>query len=271
MPKKTRSNYFLKGAIFIISVVIALTTLLYFMQEKLIFLPTKLSETYEYSFDQSFEEINISTEDGAVLNAIHFKTENPKGVILYFHGNAGDLSRWGTITEYFTQYNYDVLVMDYRTFGKSTGEISETALYADAELFYEYVAKKYKESEIIVYGRSLGTTFAAYVASKNKPKQLILETPFFSLTEVAKKRFPFLPIKKLLKYNFPTKNFISQVSCPTFIFHGTEDNVVAYKSGKKLSKKIEAALLDFTTVDGGEHNNLIEFKEYRDKIKKILK
>ncbi len=261
----------LKKSILVVGFVFAFViTLTYFMQEKLIFLPTKLPLDYVYNFEHSFEEFFVETGDGARLNAIHFKTENPKGVILYFHGNAGDLSRWGVITSYFTQFDYDVVVMDYRTYGKSNGKLSEKALLTDAQLFYNYLLKKFQEDEIIVYGRSLGTNLAVFVASANNPKGLILETPFYSMEDVAKSRFPILPVKYLLKYKFKTHNYIGDVNCPITIFHGTDDAVVPIESCKKLTAIIPAEQLDFVVIPRGNHNNLMEFPAYQEKIDKLL-
>ncbi len=173
---------------------------LYFFQEKLLFLPTKLEQDYKFQFNYPFEELFLKTDEEAVINAIHFKVKKPKGVILYFHGNAGDLSRWGNITEYFVDKDYDVLVMDYRTYGKSTGKLSEDAFYKDAQFCYDYLLKQYSEEDISLYGRSLGTGIASYLASKNNPKQLVLETPYYSILDVAKSRFPVFPVKRLLMY-----------------------------------------------------------------------
>lgn len=100
-------------------------------------MPTTLESGYTYQFNHQFEEINLETDDGAKLNAIHFKIENPKGVMSYYHGNASDLSRWGNIAEIFIEKQYDVLIMDYRTCGKSTGKLNEEAFYSDAYLFYD--------------------------------------------------------------------------------------------------------------------------------------
>lgn len=245
-------------------------TSLYFLQEKLIFLPTTLPQDFAYSFSNPFEELFLKSDDGAVINAIHFKTEKPKGVILYFHGNAGDLSRWGKITEFFVEKNYDVLVMDYRTYGKSSGTLSEQALYNDAQMCYDYLLKHYQESEITIYGRSIGTGMATHLASRNQPHRLILETPFYCLAEVAKYRFPVFPVKKLLKYNFPSYQYIQDVKCPIKIFHGTDDNIIPYASGEKLFNSIVKKEKTFFTIKKGEHNNLIEFETYRKHIQKIL-
>ena len=243
---------------------------LYFFQEKLIFRPTTLSQDFTFNFSNPFEELFLKSEDDAVINAIHFKTENPNGVILYFHGNAGDLSRWGKITEFFVEKNYDVFVMDYRTYGKSKGALSEQALYSDAQMCYNYVISRYSESEITVYGRSLGTGMATYLASKNNPKQLILETPFYSLNDVAKHRFSLFPTKKLLKYNFPSYKYVQDINCPISIFHGTDDGVIPYASSEKLFNSMNQKDKMFFTIENGEHNNLSEFDSYRKQIKKIL-
>jgi len=244
--------------------------MLYFLQEKMIFLPSKLPQEFEFSFRHDFEEINLAAADGSLLNSLHFKHVDPKGLILYFHGNAGDLSRWGDVASFFVDRKYDVLVMDYRTYGKSTGKLSEDALHSDAQLFYDYALKQYDEHQIILYGRSLGTGIAAKLASKNKPKKLILETPYYSLMEVAKDRFPFLPINWFMKYKLLTYEFVQSVSCPIIIFHGTNDNVVPYKSGRRLFDSIPQQSKDFHTIDKGGHNNLVEFDDYLNGINTAL-
>ncbi|MEL6916524.1 MAG: alpha/beta fold hydrolase [Bacteroidota bacterium] len=249
---------------------VLLLTMLYFLQEKLIFLPTNLPSDHVYSFDVPFEEIFLEAKDGAQLNAIHFKQDNPAGVILYFHGNAGDLQRWGGITTFFAQWSYDVIVMDYRTYGKSTGKLSEQALHGDAQLFYEYALERYTNDDIIVYGRSLGTGIATYLSANNKPAQLILETPYFSLLDVAKERFPFLPLKWMMKYHFLSYKHIQGVQCPITIFHGTEDDIVPYESGKRLYESISGKQAEMYTIEGGAHNNLINFDTYQEGIDKIL-
>jgi fermentation-respiration switch protein FrsA (DUF1100 family) len=246
------------------------TLMLYFFQEKLIFLPSKLPQDYSYSFALPHEEFNLETSDGAVLNGLHFKNEVPKGVILYFHGNAGDLSRWGEIALYFVEKQYDVVIMDYRTYGKSTGKLSPDVLFSDAQLFYDYTLEHYKENEVTLYGRSLGTGIATQLASKNTPKQLILETPFYSLLDVAQSMFPILPVSLFLKYKLPSFEFIQQVSCPISIFHGTSDSVVPYESGKKLYETLLDANKSFFKIEDGDHNNLISFPEYHEGIKKVL-
>ncbi|NRB60890.1 MAG: alpha/beta fold hydrolase [Winogradskyella sp.] len=256
--------------IIFLSLYVMLGSALYFFQERLLFLPTKLEQDYQYQFTYNFEELFFETESNSSINALHFKTENPKGIILYFHGNAGDLSRWGKITEYFVAKQYDVLVMDYRGYGKSRGKLSEDAFYNDAQYCYDYLLKHYKENEITLYGRSLGTGIASYLALENQPKQLILETPYYSIADVASRRFPVFPVESLLKYKFPTYKYLPNVKCPITIIHGTEDTVVPFASGRKLVGT-NRKLIQFATIVGGNHNNLINFKKYHQAIESCLK
>ncbi len=259
-----------KAAVILLSVYILLAILLYGMQEKLIFLPTTLPQDYSYSFSRPHEEIFLKSADGAVLNGLHFKQHHPAGAIVYFHGNAGDLSRWGAIVTLLVDKGFDVIVMDYRTYGKSTGKLSETALFEDGQLFYDYAKNRYSEKDILLYGRSLGTAIATKLASQNKPKQLILESPFYSLEDIARKRFPFLPVKWLLRYKLKSNEYIRQAHCPVAIFHGTDDSVVPYDSGKRLFHSITAKQRVLITVNGAGHNNLAGFEKYLRGLDRVL-
>ncbi len=256
---------------FIFLFYIMINASLYLLQDKILFRPTVLEQNHQFQFTHKFEELFLKTEENTVINAIHFKVENPKGVILYFHGNQGDLQRWGNITEYFVEKGYDVFVMDYRTYGKSTGELNEKALYNDADFMYNYVKERYAEGEITVYGRSLGTTFATYVASKHNPNQLILETPYYSMVDVAKNRFPLIPVKQFMNYHFPTYKFINDVKCNISIIHGTSDKVVPFSSGEKLFDAAPKANTKFISIKGASHNNLIDFEVYHREINTILR
>lgn len=259
-----------KLAVLLFGLYVLLGTSVYVFQEGIIFLPTVLEQNYVYEFSHSAEELFLKTEDNAIINALHFKIENPKGVILYFHGNAGNLSRWGIIAEYFVEKDYDVLIMDYRTYGKSTGELSEQAFYDDAQFCYNFLKGNYPEDQIIVYGRSLGNAIATNVAANNNPKQLILETPYYSMADIAHSRFPYFPTKYLLKYKFPTHRFIKDVSCPISMVHGTDDSIISIESAKKLYKETSKQQTTFTVVENGNHNNLVEFKMYHTLMNSIL-
>lgn len=244
-------------------------TFLYFSQEALIFQSTTLESNYRFHFDgYQFQEVNLTADDGASINALHFQVENPKGAIVYYHGNAGDLSRWGKIVLHLVDFGYEVIVMDYRGYGKSTGKRKSEEMYSDALLVYNYAKEAFREDSITVYGRSLGSTFATYVSANNNSKQLILETPFYSLRSVAQTKFLFSPVDFLLKYRFPTYDFIEQVKCPITFFHGTDDLIVPYENGKRLFEKAPNAKL--VTIEEGGHNNLVEFEMYWEELNNLL-
>jgi len=247
--------------------------LFYIIQENIIFYPEVLPPDFKYSFPSRFEEITLPV-DGAVINALLFKAENPKGVILYFHGNAGNLSGWGEIAPEFTGRGYDVLIPDYRGFGKSSGKLkNEEMLHQDAAAAYNYLKERYAEHRIIIYGRSIGTGMAVYLAKSVMPRFIILETPFFSLLDTAKYHHPYMPKKLLtliLRYPMRTDLWISDVSCPVYLFHGTKDDIVPYNSSERLVALIKSEK-KLVTIPGGGHNNLSGFSLYHEQLDLILR
>lgn len=243
----------------ILGLYLLLVVSLYFFQEALIFLPTHLEQDYRYEFNDEVKELNLKSGD-ITLNGLHFKVKNPKGIILYFHGNAGDLSRWGEVVQPLLKFNYDIIVMDYRGYGKSKGEFSEAGMHHDAQLFYEYAKGQFNENEIILYGRSLGSAFATSLASNNNPSKLILETPFYSIRSVAKQRFPFLPVDWLLKYDFETHKLARAVTCPTLVLLSKNDEVVGYETGLKLAQQFNSA--QTISIEEAGHNNQAQFETY---------
>lgn len=243
----------------------------YLLQDRIFFLPETLSIDYKYEFEQPFEELFFLPEEGVKINYLHFKTQNPKGNIIYYHGNADNLARWGNEASYLCRFGYDVWVMDYRTFGKSTGEISEKALYADADKFYQEVENKTPLKNTIIFGRSLGCTFASFIASKFNPNLLILEAPFYSLTDVLKLRFPFLPHKKVLNYQFPSFQFAESIKCQTIIFHGDQDETIPKPQGEKLFEVIASQNKEFVVLEGAGHKNQLDFPKYTETLGRVLK
>ncbi|MFC2133437.1 alpha/beta hydrolase [Bacteroidota bacterium] len=232
------------------------------------FYPEQLPENYKYNFTTEFDELNFDLEDGSRINALLFKSDSPKGLIIYFHGNAGSLRGWGSVASEFTVLNYDLLIYDYPGFGKSRGELSEKGLFRDAQFLYDEFKTKYAHNSIILYGRSMGTGIAAYIASQNNPALLILETPYYSGRDLAHKLYPWLPTF-LTKFPFRTDLFLPNVKCPVYIFHGTEDEVVYYGSSLKLRKLFKEGDTLFT-IEGGHHNDLNSFTEYHQWLTRIL-
>ena len=265
---------FRKVLIYIALIYVLLIIIAVLFQEKFLFRNTKLAMDYTYEFKEKFEEMWFSPDANVKLNALYFKTDSTKrkGLIVYFHGNADDLRRWGKHAVDFTKNDYDILMIDYRQFGKSTGELSERALHSDATHVYEWAKKRFPESKIILYGRSLGTGIATQLAAKNKPKMLLLETPYFNLSDVVNSYFPLIPYETILKYQFRTDLYIKQVDCPIHFFHGTKDAVVPYKSSLKLAVLLNKKPSEIlTTIPNGGHKNLAEFQSYHTALDSLLK
>lgn len=268
----------MKKVILFFSILISIYLLaclgLYIWQEKVLFLPEELSENHQFRLQsewvQSQEEYTLSAQDEGKINLLWFKTEKPKGVIVYCHGNAGNIQRWANIVDELMQYGHDIILWDYRTYGKSTGKLTEKNMLADGQLVYDFTKKHFGENQIVVYGRSLGTGVATYLAAANSPQQLILETPYYSLKDVAAFHFPYFPYGLLLRYELKTNEWIKEVRCPIYIFHGTYDRTVPYKSGFKL-KPLLKSKDEFITLEAGDHNDLSTFFIYKEKIKEILK
>jgi len=242
----------------------------YVFQEKLIFQGSSLPDDFKFDIEVPFEEVYLNTSDSFRLHGLMLKSKESKGVILYFHGNRKNITRWGNLAAYFTKYDYDVFVIDYRGYGKSTGNRTEAVLHEDALLAYDYLTKKYSESTIIIYGRSLGTGLACQLGSKVKSKGVILETPYHNFREMLSERLMILPSKIIFKYNFNSMNYIDKITSPVYIFHGTSDNVVPIEYGRKLAQAGNKELLKFFTIENGEHNNLSEFSQYNNLMKEIL-
>lgn len=245
---------------------------LYFKQESLIFHPEVLSSDFKFTFPGRFDEL-LWDGDGVQISALHFRADHPKGVILYFHGNAGSLRDWGDVARDFTMRGYDILMPDYRGYGKSTGKIrNEEMLHQDATVAYRYLQKHYPENQIIIYGRSIGSGIAVHLARSSKLRMLILESPFFSLRDVARFHYPFLPMKfldKLLRYPMRSDLWISEVICPIYLIHGTQDGIVPYSSSERLLKliKTDGKLI---AIEGGGHNDLSDFGRYHKSLDQML-
>ena len=243
---------------------------LYFFQEKFIFINgKKLHKNKPYKFENKFEEVFIKTSKNNQINALHFKQIQPKGVVLFCHGNHGNLLKWGHRVAYLLEYNYDVLVFDYRNYGKSTGNFNEEEMYRDGLSVYDYVKKQFKEEHIVVYGYSLGATFATRIASQNTPKELVLEAPFYNLKQAVQFYSRVVPTF-LLKYAFRTDKDITKVKAPITLFHGNEDKTTSFRQSKDLLKRTTSIQNQYIEINTGTHHNLRDFPVYKDKLKEIL-
>ncbi|NQV77676.1 MAG: alpha/beta fold hydrolase [Lutibacter sp.] len=237
---------------------------LYLFQEKLLFKPIKLSENYTYQFHDKFEEITVEVGDKVTLNGILFKSNATKGVVLYFHGNKGDLSEIGKSASVFTKNGYDVLYINYRGFGKSLGSLKgEDQLLQDAQLTYNFLKSRYQESQITLYGISIGSGVATYLAAHNTPNYLILAAPYSRFKDLLQEKLPIVP-SFLWKYELDTDKWLQKVACPVTIFHGKEDIIIPIKHALFLKEKYPKITL--VTFENYGHTNFLESKLYQERI-----
>jgi alpha-beta hydrolase superfamily lysophospholipase len=249
-------------------------------QESLIFYPEILPPDYSFAFSEPFEEVTVPV-DAATLHALLFRAKN-KGtdfksvppVVLYLHGNAGSLSSWGAVATDFTSRGYDVMIPDYRGFGKSSGKITnEKQLLDDGLAVYRLLTKTWPENRIIVYGRSIGTGVATHIAQSGNPGMLILESPFLNLNALASYHYPYLPqliLSKFLRYPLRNDLWIGDVACPVYIFHGTKDNIIPFDQSVRLEKLIRAPHR-LIRIEGGGHNDLSDFATFDRELDQILR
>ncbi len=254
--------------IFLAVLYLVATTAVWYFQEKFIFLPEKLSRTFEFKFKHPYKELFITTKD-AVLNALYFQHPSSKGIIFYLHGNAGSMRTWAEISEIFLSRGYSFFIFDYRGYGKSTGKLSKKDLYRDSSLMYEYASRLEPGKKMIIYGRSLGSGFAAKLAIQKRPEKLILETPYYSMQEMARLQMPFFPVKLILRYKLPTYKWLPKIQCPILAIHGTEDELIPYEQAFKLKQFLKKTDC-FVTIEKGMHGNISSFSMYHTNLDQFL-
>jgi fermentation-respiration switch protein FrsA (DUF1100 family) len=206
-----------------------------YLEKTNIFFPTKVIEATPDAFNLTFEDVFLPTSDGEKLNA-WFVPAGPDGkVVLFFHGNAGNISHRLEQLVLFNKLGLNVFIIDYRGYGKSTGRVNEQGIYLDAQAAYNYLVhtRGVSPDKILLYGESLGSQAAIDLASKEKVAGLIAEGSFTSAADMAAAIYPFLP-RIFLSIQFDALNKIAQVTCPVLIIHSRDDEIVPLRLGKKL-------------------------------------
>lgn len=193
-----------------------------------------------------------------------------KGIVLYFHGNKENINHYAGNAIGFVKQGYAVWMPDYPGFGKSTGEMTEQVLYEMALQVYKMARVQYRPADIILYGRSMGTGVAAQLASVRDCRRLILETPYYSFTSMARLLCWMYPVNQLLHFKLRTHEYLPKVTAPVSIFHGTADGVIPYCNAKRL-KNVLKKDDEFITIEGGSHNDLNNFPLMQHKLDSLLR
>lgn len=243
----------------------------YASQDSIIFHPRELHENARYDYTFRFDERWFEPESDVRIHAIHAFTraDSAKGLVMYLHGNRGANQTNSDKYTLFLDNGYDIIYPDYRSYGKSRGELSnEQDLVGDMKYVFSEMATEYGEENIVLVGYSLGSGVAAQVAEDVDPKMLILWTPFYSLINVKDSQFPFLP-DALMKYTLRTDEALLQIEEPIHIFYAGEDEVLPIDRSLRLSDYLKEGD-SYKVIDGQRHGWIYRHPELQQALNKIL-
>jgi len=215
---------------------IILTAIIVIFQSRLVYSPTRKMNTSPADIGLDFEEITLRTSDNINLTAWMIPAASPNGVLLFCHGNSGNISNRLDSIRIFNQLGLSVFVFDYRGYGRSDGQPSENGTYNDALAAWQYLISRRNVSpnDIIIFGRSLGGAVAAWLASRYSPRFLIVEGGFTSIADVGSDLYPYLLVRPFIRYDYRTIDYIKKVKCPILIIHSVDDKVSSIHYGRKL-------------------------------------
>jgi uncharacterized protein len=244
-----------------VGVYAALSLYVYLMQSRMIFFPDisgrELVSTPE-NIGLTYQDVEFVSEDNIKLHGWFIPDENAKGTVLFFHGNAGNISHRLDSIALFHRLQLNVFIIDYRGYGKSEGKISEKGTYRDAEAAWNYLnqTQGISAKQIIIFGRSLGASIASKLASKHTPAALIIESGFSSVASMGQRFYPFLPIRWLTYFKYDTREYVKNISCPVMVAHSKDDEIIPYEEGLEIFAAAPEPK-QFLEMQGGHNDGFI--------------
>lgn len=215
----------------------ALVALAFVFQERLLYFPLKHLGTTPADIGLDYQAVTLETADGLTLGGWFIPAEPARAALLFFHGNAGNISHRLDSLAIFHRLGLSVLIIDYRGYGQSQGRPSEAGTYRDADAAWRYLTEfqQIPPERIIVFGRSLGGGVAAYTAQTYRPAALILESTFTSAPDLAAESYPFLPTRRLSRIQYNTRGRLPHIACPVLIVHSRDDQLIPFHHGRALA------------------------------------
>ncbi len=244
----------LRGALF---VYIGLAVLMMIGENSLIFFPSRYPDGDWQPRGLSFEDAWFNAADGMRLHGWYVAHEHPRAVILFFHGNAGNIThREDVVRTLHDRFGSSVMIFDYRGYGRSEGSPNEAGILADGRAARAWLAKRAEipEQQIVLMGESLGGAVAVDLAAADGARGLVLENTFSSLPDVAAAHFPWLPVHMLMRTRLDSAAKIGNYHGPLLQAHGDRDQIVPYASGQRLFAAANEPK-QFVTIPGGDHND----------------
>lgn len=221
---------------FALGVLLLINAWLYVQQPSMIFYPIRNLEASPADWGLTYEEVSLKSSDGITLHGWYLPHPSAERTLLFFHGNGGNISHRGDSLQIFHRLGLNVLIFDYRGYGQSEGRPSEKGLYQDARVAWHYLRTEHGVSnrDLVIFGRSLGGTVAAKLASEVRPSAVIIESSFGSTRDVASELFPLLSHLTYLRYRFDADKAVRQIQSPVLVLHSPDDDVIPYHLGEKL-------------------------------------
>ena len=215
---------------------IGLVTILMVFQSHFIYFPEREITVTPAEIGLSYEAVCFEAADGVKLSGWFVPAERSRGVILFCHGNAGNISHRLESVQVFYRLGLSTFIFDYRGYGQSEGKLTEQGTYLDAEAAWRYLVQKRQvdPTEIIVFGRSLGGAIAAWLARDHTPKALIIESTFTSVRDIGAELYPYLPVRLLSRFDYNAMDYLRQVNCPVLIVHSRDDEIIPFSHGRRL-------------------------------------
>ncbi len=243
-----------------------LNAYVYFMQPGMIFfpdIPGRELVTTPKSIGLDYEDVELVTDDGTRIHGWFipdnkvFDTQK-QATLLFLHGNAGNISHRLDSIKLFNNIGLNILIIDYRGYGQSTGKPGEAGTYQDAEAAWHYLTatRGIKENKIIVFGRSLGGSVAAWLASQHTPAALIVESSFSSVPSMGQRIYPFLPVRLLSRFQYNTKEYVKAINCPVLVAHSRDDDIIPYQEGRDIFNAAHEPK-SFLQMQGGHNDGFI--------------
>jgi uncharacterized protein len=256
----------------IVAMVISLSMSQWGCKNSFLFYPYKQLVADPSSIGLEYEDINFKTEDGINLNGWWVPVKEAKGTVLFCHGNGGNISFLLDTIRIFHSLDLNVLVYDYRGYGKSGGSPTEEGTYLDAKAAWRYLseAKRISPERIILAGRSLGGAIAAWLGQKYRPRMLILESTFTKAADVADFHYMIKPGCVVFGNTYNTEEYLAGVECPVLIVHSPDDEIIPHALGTRLFERARAPK-EFLTIRGSHNSGFLEsMAEYRAGLKRFI-
>lgn len=238
----------------------------YLFQSRFIYYPERAVSATPRDRGLDYEEVFLATEDGVRVHgwyvpACPAASAPPcaaRAVVLYFHGNAGNVSHRLERVALFHRLGLSVFIIDYRGYGRSEGEPSEEGTYRDAMAAWRYLraTRKVPPQQIVVFGRSLGASIASWLAMQEAPRALIVESGFTSVPEFGAEAYPWLPVKWLSRFRYATRDHLGRVRVPVLVVHSRGDEIIPYVHGERLFAAAGAPKR-FLEIRGGHNDGFL--------------